>query len=114
MAFENKIKQWVSVDNQIKILNEKLKELREERTSTCSEIMKYVETENLTNATVQISDGRLRFMENKQVSPLTLRYVRECLLTCIRDSEKVDEIMRYIKESREIKITSDIKRTYIN
>ena len=29
MSFENQIQQWVQVDNQMKTLNEKLKELRD-------------------------------------------------------------------------------------
>lgn len=114
MAFENQIKHWVSIDNQIKILNDRLKSLRTERNTAGSQILDYVETENLTNATVQISDGKLRFMETRQTAPLTLKHVSECLSTCIPDQDKVNNIMRYIKDSRETRVISDIKRTYIN
>jgi hypothetical protein len=31
MSFEETIKHWVSIDNQLKVLNEKTKELRKEK-----------------------------------------------------------------------------------
>lgn len=114
MSFEEQIQQWVSIDNQIKLYNEKLKELRSQRNQTSGQIIEYVDTENLRNATVQISDGRLRFMETKQQVPLTLQHVKKCLLECIRPPEKVDEIMAYIRDSREYKTISNIKRSYTN
>lgn len=114
MTFEEQIKEWVSIDNQIKLLNDKLRDLRGQRSETGSDIIKYVETENLTNATVQISDGKLKFTETRQIAPLSLKYVKDCLLKCIRREDQVDEIMRFIKESRESKVFSDIRRTYVN
>lgn len=114
MSFEKNIQEWVSIDNQIKIYNEKLKELRAKRLEASDNIIEYVDTENLRNATVQISDGRLRFTETKQQTPLTLQYVRKCLSDCILVPEQVDKIMDYIKESREFKVVSNIKRSYTN
>tara|TARA_Y100000591_G_C21841083_1_gene705672 strand:+ start:2545 stop:2889 length:345 start_codon:yes stop_codon:yes gene_type:complete len=114
MSFEEHIKEWVSIDNQIRIYNDKLKELREKRTERSENIIQYVETQNLQNATVQISDGKLRFSETKQQTPLTLHYVKSCLTNCISDPEKVEQIMQYIKNSRETKIVSNIKRSYTN
>ena len=114
MSFEQHIKEWVSIDNQIRIYNEKLKELREKRTERSENIIQYVETQNLQNATVQITDGKLRFAETKQQTPLTLHYIKNCLTECISGTEKVDEIMQYIKDSRETKVISNIKRSYAN
>ena len=112
MSFETYIKQWVSIDNQIKILNDKARELREQRSEAGNDILQYVETNNLSNATVQISDGKLKFSVSKQTAPLSLRYINDCLQRCLDDPQKIDEIMLHIKSSREIKITNDIKRTY--
>ena len=112
MSFETNIKNWVSIDNQIKLLNDKVRELREQRNEACQDILHYVETNNLSNATVQISDGKLKFTEIKQSVPLSLRYINDCLSRCLDDEKKIAEIMQYIKSSREIKVINDIKRTY--
>lgn len=114
MSLEENIKKWVSLDNQLKTLTEKTKELREARSTTEELILDYVETKKMNNATVNISDGRLRFISSKQTAPLTLKYVEECLTQCIANQETVEKIMDYIKEKREVKYVPDIKRTYNN
>ena len=112
MSLEENIKKWVSVDNQLKAINDKAKELREIKNNTEQLILDYVETKKMSNATVNISDGKLRFVSTKQTAPLTLKYVAECLSNCIKNEEQITSIMNYIKESREIKYVPDIKRTY--
>jgi len=114
MSFEESIQNWVTTDNKIRSLNEELKELREERNSANDVIMAYVETNKLANATVKISDGKLRFTSARQTAPLTLKYLNECLTKCIQNKEQVGLIMKYIKESRNVKYTPDIKRSYEN
>ena len=114
MSLEENIKKWVSIDNQLKTVNDKAKELREMKNNAEEFILEYVETKKMTNATVNISDGKLRFVSTKQTAPLTLKYVEECLSNCIKNEEQVTSIMNYIKESREIKYVPDIKRTYNN
>ena len=112
MTFENKIQSWVSLDNQIKVLNERSRSLREERSSIGEYIFEYIETENLSNATVQISDGRLKFGEATQTAPLTLTFIKNCLSDCIKNPEDVESIMTYIKKSRQKKRVPEIKRSY--
>jgi hypothetical protein len=110
MSFEETIKKWVALDNQIKSLSEKTKQLRNDKNTTEESIMNYVETNNLSNATINITDGKLRFVSSKQTAPLTLRYVEDCLTKCIGNPAQVTKIMQVIKDSREVKISSDIKR----
>lgn len=110
MSFEENIKKWVALDNQLKTVNERVKQMREEKNTLEEGIMTYVETNKLTNATVNISDGKLRFVTAKQTAPLTLKYVEECLTKCIVNETQVEKIMKFIKESREVKYTADIKR----
>lgn len=112
MSFESSIQNWVALDNQIKTLSDRLKELRAERNDIGDNIIAYVETNELSNAVVKISDGRLRFGTTRQTAPLTLRHVEECLNKCINDGEKVTAIMKYIKDTRDVKENSDIKRSY--
>ncbi len=112
MNFEKSIQDWVALDNQLKKLNEKAKILRGERNTIADSIYQYVEEKNLSNAVVKINDGKLRFVSSKQTAPLTLKYVQECLTKCIPNEEHVNHIMSIIRDSREIKENTDIKRTY--
>ena len=110
--FNKNIQTWVILDNQIKQLNDKIRDLRKSRSSVCDEIINYVEQRDLNSSIVQISDGTLRFTERKQTPPLTFKYIESCLERCIKNSQDVKAIMKYIKESRNITNTLDIKRLY--
>ena len=110
MSFEEHIKKWVAIDNQLKTLADQTKQLRGEKNTTEETILNYAETNKLKNATINITNGKLRFVNTKQTQPLTLKYVEECLGKCISNSTQVNKIMEVIKESREVKYTADIKR----
>ena len=110
--FQTSIKAWVEVDNELKILNNRARELREERREIQDEILEYVETNKLSNATVNISDGQLKFANVRQQSALTYTHVKNCLMDCIQSEEDVKKIMKYIKQKREVKYVPDIKRSY--
>ena len=64
--FQNYIQNWVSFDNQVKIKNNELSQLRNQRKLYSEKIYSYVETNSLDNAIIQISDGTLKFQQNKK------------------------------------------------
>ena len=110
--FERNIQKWVTIDNQLKIVNEKAKELRDEKNDLLEDINVYIETNKLTNASIDISDGKLKFAQSKITQPLTLKFIENCLSNIINDQRQVTQIMKYIKDKREKKDVSEIKRYY--
>ena len=114
MSFEQHIQKWITIDNQIKVINDKLKELRNDKHSVFERINTYVETQNLSNTTVKTTDGQLKFVKVKETQPLTFKYLESCLSEIISNDEQVKKIIEYIKNKRESKYIADIKRTYNN
>jgi len=110
MSFEESIQQWVALDNQMKLLNEKIKDIREKKSRLYDKMNPYIEEHNLNNATVQISDGKLKFVNTKTYVPLSFRYIEKSLNEVIRNEHQVNQIVNYLKEKREIKVVSEIKR----
>ena len=110
--FEKNIQKWVAIDNQLKIVNERAKELRDEKNDLLEDINLYIETNKLNNACIDISDGKLKFTQSKITQPLTLKFVENCLSNIINDQRQVTQIMKYIKDKREKKEIPDIKRYY--
>jgi hypothetical protein len=110
MSFENQIAQWVSIDNQLKIANEQIKTLRDKRNTLSENITKYAANNNLSNATVQISDGRLKFANTRVPEPLTFKYLERALGEVIKNESQVSLIMKHLKEKRNIKNIQEIKR----
>jgi seryl-tRNA synthetase len=110
MSFENQIQQWVSLDNQLKQLNEKTKELRDKRNILEEKITNYASSNNLSNAIVEISDGKLKFVNTKVQEPLTFKYLEKTLSEVIKNESQVKLIMEHIKQKRSAKIVPEIKR----
>jgi phage shock protein A len=110
MSFENQIQQWVQLDNQLKQLNEKTKELRDKRNVLEQNITSYASTNNLSSATVKISDGKLKFVNTKVQEPLTFKYLEKTLSEVIKNESQVNLIMEHIRQKRAIKTVPEIKR----
>ena len=110
--FENNVQKWVSIDNQLKLLQEKTKELREQKNVVGKSMQEYSSQNNLSNATIQISDGKLKFVNTNVSSPLTYKFIEKSLGEIIKNENQVKQILNYLREKRETKVVSEIKRLY--
>ncbi len=113
-GFQEHIKKWVQLDSQLKIINENAKDIRTQRNNLSDTIFDFVDTNNLSTSTIKISDGKLKFAQTKQTSPITLGFLETCLGEIINNDTQVTKIMDYIKQQREVKMVPDIKRYYNN
>jgi hypothetical protein len=105
----NNVKRWVMIDKQLKIVNEKTRELRQMKQTCGDGICSYLsENPNLNNV-IGITGGELRIYQKKDYSPLTFGYIEKCLGELIPNKPQVDYIIKYLKEHREITTTDDIK-----
>ena len=109
---EKTIKTWVDLDNELKRLNEKTKDIRMRKNDVEDKINTYVEDNDMNNSIVNIADGKLKFCEIKQTAPLTLGFLEKCLSEVIANQSQVTQIVNYIKSKRETKMVPEIKRYY--
>ena len=114
MNFEESLKQWVHIDNQLKSFGDKMKELREKKNKISESIHEYMEVNDITNKTVKLNDGQLKFGKIKETQPLTFKYLETCLKDIIKNEEQVNKIVEYVKNKRETKYVPEIKRYYDN
>ena len=110
MSFDAKVQQWVQVDNELKKLNDRVKQLREQRNVLETNLTTYAKTNNMTNSTIQLNQDRLKFVDTKVPEPLTFKYLEKTLGEIIKDETKVQLIMEHIKQKRAVKIVPEIKR----
>ena len=101
-TLETNINQWVQLDNQIKEINERAKQMREKRNTLETNITTYVASNNLSSSVMQISNGKLKFANTKVLEPITLKYLEKTLCEVIKNKNQVDLIMDHIKQKREI------------
>lgn len=108
--FIEKIQKWAKLDTQLKMINEKIKDIRDMKNNLTDDICEYVENNNV-NAKINIGDGQLIISEKKIYSPLSYAYIEECLEKIIDDEEHIDFIINYLRDNREVEIVKEIRRT---
>lgn len=108
------IKNWVLYDSQLKLLSEKLREIREKKGELQTLIVEQLKKKNMEKTVIEIGDGELKMVPKKEYSSLTFQYIEKCLTEIIPNAEHVQYIIEYLKSHREIKETTDLRRTYKN
>lgn len=110
--FIENIKLWVSYDNKIEEANQRLKTLRNEKVTLSNKITSYMESNNIQDTVINISDGQnIKYCEQNIQSPLTFKFLEEVLNKYYQnDSTKVVEIISFIKENRVSKKECCLKR----
>ena len=112
--FVQDVQRWVWIDNKMKLINEKAKELRTHKSTLASNITTYMQDNDLLENKIKISDGELRIFEKKEYTGLTFGYLEKCLGELIADKSQVEYIIKYLKDKRDIEIVYELKRTYID
>ena len=110
--FEDKVRSWVKLDDELRRVQDQARELRESRNDIASTIHTHVNNNDLRNATINISDGRLKFVHTQTPQSLTFKFLDECLNEIIPNKETVEQILAHVKSRRSIKTGADIKRFY--
>ena len=109
--FVENIQKWVNIDNQMKIVNEKTKKLREYKHILNNQICSYMGDNNI-NSKIGISDGELGIYDKKEYSSITYEYIENKLSEIISDKAQVSHIIKYLKDNREITIVQEVRRKY--
>lgn len=105
------IKEWISVDNELKVLLKETK-LRRERKKELSDIL----VNELRDSDIDgwnTKEGKLEYHTTKVKSSLSKKLLKKALEELIGDNEKVEEMTKFILDSREVKEKEIIKRKIV-
>ena len=115
MSIEDSIKKWVVLDNQHKKLNNQIAKLRDEKNDLTKNIISHYDSKNANYPNINISDGKLSFIEQKQINPLSLKFLEHCFEEFFEnyDSDSIkNELIEFIKSKRTHTINTTIRRVY--
>ena len=106
----NTVKEWISVDNEIKLLQLELKKRKKNKKNlneTLLEIMKSNDIDQLN-----IPDGELQYKKYKTRAPLSKKHLISSISNYFqnKDPELIKELSTFIMNTREIKEIENIKR----
>lgn len=82
--FVSDVQKWVSIDTQLKLANEKIRQLRESKNQLTSQICGFVDANNMRDTKLEISDGNLKVYDRKDyrhshLDTLKHRWIRSYL-----------------------------------
>jgi hypothetical protein len=103
------IKNWLSVDKEIKLLQNELKERKKKKiafTTNLVEIMKENEIDCF-----DISEGKIIYTQSNVKQPINKQHLLECLSKYFENHQNIptDEIVKFILENRSVNVKEGIR-----
>ena len=119
MSIEDKIKKWVMLDNQVKQLYNQMQLLKDEKNELTNSLIDYFDNANKKYPIINISDGKLSFVEVKQPNALSYKFLEQCLIDYFKinsnnngANNNIKLILELIKSKRTYTLNKTIKRVY--
>ena len=110
MSLENQLKEWVSIDDKLHIMNESIKELRAKRTNLTTSIQNSLVNRNLHNTKIPLGDGHIKLVNTRINEPLTFAYLEKSLHGIILNEQQIRVIIDHVKNNRSSKTITELKR----
>jgi len=102
--FKVRVKQWLEIDEEIKKMENKIKEMKKLKNKTLEpQITSFMRTYNISD--LNTDNGKLRCNERNTKKSLNKNNIRDNLSQVIQDSVKLDQAMNLILNNREVVTT---------
>ena len=102
--FKIKVKQWLTIDEEVKKMETKIKEMKKLKNKTLEpQITSFMRTYNISD--LNTDNGKLRCNERNTKKSLNKNNIRDNLSQVIQDSVKLDQAMNLILNNREVVTT---------
>ena len=107
--FKNNVKHWVEIDDTIRELRSKVKELTQEKKENEEFILNFLES--VDEKSVGIQDGKLTRSVSQTKAPLKKDNIHKALVEITGDTNKAMSMTEHIIKSRQTVERVNLKRT---
>lgn len=107
--FKQMVISWVEIDDQIRSINAKMKDLKTEKKEYEEKILDYLGSIN--ENVIEITDGKLRRNVSKTKAALKQETIQTALEECVKDVEKASQMTHFILSKRPVVERINLKRT---
>jgi hypothetical protein len=105
----NNVKTWLDIDNQIRTLQKEIRDRRKLKKDLTNNLVGIMKTQDID--ALNVPDGQLIYNKTKTKAPLSKKHLLLSLSTYFKNDQRmVDELSKYIMESRQEKEKENIKR----
>jgi hypothetical protein len=107
-TFTQNIKKLLTVEDEIQLLQDQLKELRKQKQKSEEEIMRTMIERNWHDRSIDVGKYILSIAEKKHYSSMSYSYLEKTLSQIIPDKAQIEYVMKYLKDHRELKIRHEV------
>ena len=107
--FKKKVLKWLEIDDEIRAMRAKTKELTNEKKQNEEFILAFLE--NVGEKELAVSDGKLRRNVSKTKAPLNKASIQKALTEIVKDKTKATTMTEHIINSRPVVERINLKRT---
>ena len=107
--FQEMVVNWVKIDDKIRELNARVKDLKDEKKEYEEFVLEYMQ--KIEHNVINISDGKLRLNKSTTKAPLKEETITQSLLDVTKDKHKAEQLTKYIFENRPTQTRVNLKRT---
>jgi hypothetical protein len=108
--FKDAVKKYVQIDNERKFLSQKSSKLKKDQDNIESFILTFMESNNMTDKNILISDGKLQYNTTSTSESLTKKYLLEKLTIFFKNEKKAEECAKFLYNSRGTREKVGLKR----
>ena len=110
IEFKEDVQLWLKLDDDIKKLNEAMKERKNKKNEITPKLLDFMENHNIND--LNTNDGNLKFQKSLRSKPLSKKYLINRLGDFYKSIEKSEKIVNFIYNNREKTEISNLKRVY--
>lgn len=105
----HKIKDWVRIENEMKMLQKELKSRREEKKQLTENLVQFMKQHEID--CFDMKEGKILYTQNKIKAPLSKKHLMGCLQQYFEKHPSIDanEVIEYVLEKRDIKVKEGIR-----
>jgi|UniRef100_A0A6C0C640 hypothetical protein len=105
------IKDWITLDEEIKVLQRKIKEKRKEKKENTETLVRIMRDNEIDCFDLDSNGGKLIYTKQKIKKSLSKKHLMTCLTQYFKeDSHQAKEVSNFILNTREENIKENIRR----
>jgi len=101
------IKQWTTLHSEIKILQQEVKQRKQELKSLSNSLVEVMKQHELDG--IDVNDGKIVYSQTKTKSAISKKYLLKTLAMYFQSTEEAEKVSQFLLESRTEKINESIR-----
>jgi hypothetical protein len=107
--FQELVREWIKVDDKIRVTNELIKEMKIERKQLEEFILGFIE-ETDKDMTINLNNGYIKRSVENRKGPINKNIIYSALVDIVKNENKAEEMTETILGRREVKEIINLKR----